>query len=407
MLQGRGVERAEQTAGLVARAYARFVAKRETSKSKAKRSPIGPAEPLPARILPVPVPLGSIIGQDRALKTLRDAASSGRVHHAWIFRGPAGVGKFTTAVAFAAWVLDPASLEGKDPKPDSEAQHLLAAGVHPGFHVITKETTAFSSETQVRDQKQRAIPIDVVREFVLRPAAMHAPMPGGIASKVFVVDDADLLNVHSQNALLKTLEEPSAGTLVILVTPRDEVLLPTIRSRCQVVTFGRVSDEGMRVFARSRGLELGATDVRSAARFQAGSPGMLELAVRSGLVSWPALVDPMLDSIDRGDMPALFGANLADLMNKWAEASIEKKENASKQAATQRAGTLLFALIASYYDNLMRECATANDLGGAARAAACLGHVRIAEEQFGSNVHPMFVLDNLAAQCAVGAPAVA
>lgn len=383
------------------------MAKRETSKSKAKRSPIGPAEPLPARILPVPVPLGSIIGQQRAVKTLRDAAGSGRVHHAWIFRGPVGVGKFTTAVAFAAWALDPASKSGNDPSPDSETQRLLTAGVHPGFHVITKETTALSSDTQTANQKQRAIPINVIREFVLRPAVMHAPMPGGVASKVFIVDEADLLSDGAQNALLKTLEEPSTGTIVILVTPRDEVLLPTIRSRCQVVTFGHVSDEGMRAFARARGMELGASDVRSAARFQAGSPGMLELAVRSGLVSWPALVDPMLDSIDRGDLPALFGTNLADLINKWAEASIEKQENASKQAATQRAASLLFALIASYYDNLMRECAIANDRDGAARAAACLGHVRIAEEQIGSNVHPMFVLDNLAAQCAIGAPAVA
>src|SRR5260221_45708 len=80
------------------------------------------------RQYPMPIKLSEVLGQERALKVLADAVRSGRVHHAWIFHGPSGVGKFTTALAFAAVILDSgAKIKGDLPSvdPDSNIQQLL------------------------------------------------------------------------------------------------------------------------------------------------------------------------------------------------------------------------------------------------------------------------------------------
>jgi DNA polymerase-3 subunit delta' len=151
------------------------------------------------------------------------------------------VGKFTTALAFAAVILDPSSqpdLSGViEPDPESASQQLLAAGTHPDLHIITKELAVVSRVDSVRDSKQRNIAKAVLEEFLLEPAARTGSMNGALASKVFIVDEAELIDGVGQNSLLKTLEEPAPGSVIILVTANEERLLPTIRSRCQRVGF--------------------------------------------------------------------------------------------------------------------------------------------------------------------------
>ncbi len=179
----------------------------------------------------------AILGQPHAIELLQSALQTDRLHHALIFHGPKGVGKFTTARALAAILLchEVAKKAASSFLPPVRACGTcrscaaLRAGSHPDDHVITKELARFSSDAAVRDRKLMTIPTAVLRENLIEPVNL-APRLG--SHKVFVVDEAELLDSVSQNILLKTLEEPPAGTYVILVTDAEDRLLPTIRSRC-------------------------------------------------------------------------------------------------------------------------------------------------------------------------------
>src|SRR6185295_1770830 len=98
--------------------------------------------------------------------------------------------------------------------------------------VITKELIRYHDRTG--KSKGINLSIDVIRPELIEPAGRKAVMGRG---KVFVIEQADLMTAQSQNALLKTLEEPAGRTLIILLTDQPGGLLPTIRSRCQTVRF--------------------------------------------------------------------------------------------------------------------------------------------------------------------------
>lgn len=377
-----------------------------TRKPKAPREIELKPEPRKAVAPARAVRFSEVIGQDRAIAMLRDAVRTRRIHHAWIFHGPPGVGKFTTALAFAGVILDPSSqpnLSGEiEPDPGSHTQQLLAAGTHPDLHIITKELAEYSKEQKVRESKQRNIAIDVVREFLIEPAKNSgAATTGALASKVFIVDEAELL-AHgtnaAQNSLLKTLEEPPAGSVIILVTSQEERLLPTIRSRAQRVALAPLSDEDMRRWMKASGLDLAGLD--QGARewllaFAGGSPGTAKLAMDTGLVAWHETLGPMLDDLDRARFPIDFGTVGAKLADDWAEAWVKQRENASKEAATRAAAAQVLRLIAEHYRAQMRGRT-------AERAARAVELVREAEQQADSNVNLMFVLDNLGAQLNAG-----
>ncbi|MEM9373943.1 MAG: hypothetical protein AAGA55_09895, partial [Planctomycetota bacterium] len=222
---------------------------KKTSKRKTKKKVVRkiPRNDNARASMPVqaPVALDAVLGQDRAVSQLAAAMASGRLHHAWIFHGPEGVGKFTTALAWAAMLLDPTTAPGLTGafacEPDSPTQRLLASGTHPDLHVVRKELARFSSDARVRDAKLATIPKAVVEDHLIAPASVAPVMrTGSMMGKAFIVDEAELLdrspaNAPTQNAILKTLEEPAPGTLIVLVTSSEDRLLPTIRSRCQRV----------------------------------------------------------------------------------------------------------------------------------------------------------------------------
>lgn len=356
--------------------------------------------------------LGDILGQDRALATLRAAMSSGRIHHAWVFHGPEGVGKFTTALAFAAVILDPTARPGLsgevESDSDSRVRRLIASGQHPDLHVIHKELARFSDLRQVRDAKLMTIAKDVIQTHLLEPAALGGTMPGGLARKVFIVDEAELMdrwasNAPVQNALLKTLEEPAPGNVIILVTAHPERLLPTIRSRSQQVAFAPLGESAMQKWLRSIGREspeLGALGEAARAwvlRFAAGSPGEALLAARTGLHTWHEKAGPMLDELASGRrsaFPLALGQTMAGLVDAWAAGWVEDHANASKDAAN-RAGARLMLRMASEVFRERLASATAEERDRALRAIDLL---RQAEQEADASVQLPFVFDNWAAQ---------
>jgi DNA polymerase-3 subunit delta' len=186
--------------------------------------------------------LSEIFCQDNAIRLLTSAFRSDRIAHAYIFAGTEGVGKFKTACEFAKLLLCSAPAVKND-FPDSCGQCQscsdFEAGNHPDFHHVYKELLEFTEDG--KDKKTPIdLSIDVIRDFVIKKVPIKPSLSG---RKVFVISEGERLNKESQNALLKVLEEPPVYCCIILLCTRLENLLPTIKSRCQTIRFGLVSEE--------------------------------------------------------------------------------------------------------------------------------------------------------------------
>jgi len=168
-----------------------------------------------------------IIGNERAIELLTSSIEQGRVAHAYLFAGPPGVGKGLVAREFAKALN--CEHGGAAPCDACLACRKIDHGTHPDV-LWFRPTGAM-----------RMIRVEQVAEFL--QAAAFKPYEG--RWKVFMLVDADRLNVESQNKVLKTLEEPAPGTVIILTSAVPEALLPTIRSRCQRVTFHPIPREAV------------------------------------------------------------------------------------------------------------------------------------------------------------------
>lgn len=348
--------------------------------------------------------LDEILGQSRAVGLLDDSITSGRVHHAWIFHGPEGVGKFTTALAFAAVLLDPDSAPGLTgavrPDAASPVQRMLRAGTHPDLHIVRKELASSSRSDRVRGGKQTTLAKEVVEEFLIEPAARTRVLPGdSLAAKVFIVDEAHLLGNEAQNALLKTIEEPPEGTVVILVTPAEDRLLPTIRSRCQRVAFGTLPEAAMGEWIESSGASLGGIDAEWAFRFAGGSPGVLEAIIHSGLGRWHEAIEPALRSLESGRGVIDLGITLSGLVSDAAAEAVEGDARASKEVANRVAARRMFRLLGESFRAAARRGLEAGRPDMAEWAAECIGAVEEAEAQLNSNVALALVFEQLASEC--------
>lgn len=367
-------------------------------KAPARRArPEAPAETRAASSPePPPLTLDRVLGQERALGLLQSAMKSRRVHHAWIFHGPEGVGKFTTAMAWAGVLLDPTSrvrASGQvEPEPESPVQVLWRRRAHPDLHVIRKELAALSRDPAVRAGKQVSIPREVVAEFLTEPAARTRTLANDSAiGKVFIVDEAELLNEHSQTILLKTIEEPPEGTLIVLITSREHELHATIRSRCQRVAFAALSDEAMQRWLEEQGPAVAAEDRPFLLSLAAGSPGVFRSAAEANLAEWDRALGTMLDAALEGRYVAELGPAMAERVDRYASAWVESHPNASKEAANRQGAGWMFRLVA-------RRLRAALDGGadgrGFARAVDALAG---AERHLESNVALVFVFEWLSA----------
>ncbi len=212
----------------------------------------------------------SVLGQDRTIKRLRALIASGRVPPAMVFHGPPGAGKFLTALEFAKALNcshtahrekqtgrqqpDPDDLfaaaapvnvpsSEPEPRPEPAEEHTdrsnscgkclsclqAASGAHPDIRVVD---TAMQAALLDEDESSN-LKIDTLREMTrwAQQKAMLSPW------KVFIIRDAEAMVTGAQNAILKTLEEPPPGTIVILTVSRKTSLLSTILSRSCLIEF--------------------------------------------------------------------------------------------------------------------------------------------------------------------------
>ncbi|SFR04217.1 DNA polymerase III subunit delta' [Desulfoscipio geothermicus] len=206
--------------------------------------------------------LRDVVGHEKIKERLAAALAGDRLSHAYLFGGPAGVGKKTTGLAFARALL--CSHGDNDACGVCGDCTRSARGVHPDLHVIRPDG-AFIKIHQLRSVQDGA-----------------AVTPFGGDRQVYLVERAEKMTLEAANAFLKVLEEPPAGVIFILVSDDPAAILPTVLSRCQRYRFMRLSEEEvLRVVARETG---GITEqVRAAARLSGGCPGLaLELLDRMG-----------------------------------------------------------------------------------------------------------------------------
>jgi DNA polymerase-3 subunit delta' len=211
-----------------------------------------------------------IVGHGSLLQLLARAVERKAVPASLIFSGPEGIGKRTTAVALAQ------ALNCERPERWGD-EGLTACGTCSSCRRIGRGVHA--DVLRVEPGETGAIKVDQVRDAIERSA--YRPFEG--QRRVVIVDGADALLPEAQNALLKTLEEPPPASVFVLVTPRPDVLLPTVRSRCQRLRFGPLSEaEVARVLIER--YDVPPTEAHAAAAAADGSIGAALDEGREGAV---------------------------------------------------------------------------------------------------------------------------
>lgn len=222
----------------------------------------------------------SFLGQPTARQTLERALESGRVHHAYRFEGPAGVGKSTLAKLVARALLCPVEPFGcgrcssceRALSVSEDAPHVpkhpdllyVGRGIYPASLIGAAEATGVSVE-QIRR--------------IVQPRVGYPPHEG--RALVILIFDADELSVSAANALLKTLEEPADRTHFLLLTSRPGRLLDTIRSRTLAVRFGPLPEKVVAELLAREGLDEGLAPLAEGSLARARLLGDPELRERN------------------------------------------------------------------------------------------------------------------------------
>ena len=209
-----------------------------------------------------------LIGHETPTAAFLDALRSDRVHHAWLLAGTEGIGKARFARAAAVHLLARAAgpaIPGHllDVPASHPVAALMAAGSHPDYRELVR------LPRDRTDELARSVTVEQVRGL----QSLFATTPSLSPRRVVVIDAIDDLERSAANALLKSLEEPPAGAIFLLVSHAPGRLLPTIRSRCRLLRFTRLTDaETAAVLRRSLPHE-DDTDVAALTRIAAGAPG--------------------------------------------------------------------------------------------------------------------------------------
>ena len=195
-----------------------------------------------------------LIGHEDAAKQLQHAIEGGTVAHAYILSGERGSGKRTLATLFAAALL--CEEGGTEPCGHCTSCRKAFSGNHPDLIYVAHE-------------KPNVITVDEIREQVVGPAEIR---PYESRYKIFIVSDADKMNPQAQNALLKTIEEPAAYVVVLLLAQSRDALLPTIRSRCAAIDLKSIDTEKLRRYLLTE-LHVSSEDALVIAAFSQGNIG--------------------------------------------------------------------------------------------------------------------------------------
>lgn len=161
----------------------------------------------------------TIIGHQNNVTQLQNAVASQRIAGAYLFSGEQGVGKETVALFFAGLILCEDRTEGMEPCANCRACRKIISGNHPDLQIIRPDGAQLKID-QIREMQQQI---------------SYQPLEG--PRKIYIIANAEKMNNYTANSLLKTLEEPPAASTIIVLTENINSILPTIRSRSQILTF--------------------------------------------------------------------------------------------------------------------------------------------------------------------------
>lgn len=253
-----------------------------------------------------------LLGHAEAERDLLAAWRSGRMPHAWLITGPKGIGKATLAFRFARHVLatagwpaaaSPPAEDSLDMDPGDPVFRAVAGFSHPGLLTVERQWDP------KRKAWQSVLNVEAVRAMG-RFFSMKAA-PG--AWRIAIIDAADDMNRSAANAALKVIEEPPERGLVFLIAHAPGGLLPTIRSRCRVLSLQALEAADVVELVGAQRPDLDATDRAIVARLAEGSPGRaLALADAGGA----ALYRDMIALL--GDLPRLDLARLDEFTGRFA-----------------------------------------------------------------------------------------
>ena len=318
----------------------------------------------------------SLLGHDKPKALLREAVAKNKMGHAYLFRGPDGVGKKRTALTLAAYINCKSPLGGDSCGRCNVCRKYFSAN-HPDLILVEPDGAA--------------IKIGQIRE--LKHQLTFPPLEAKV--RVIVLEDIHTMRREAANSLLKTLEEPAPGNLLILTADPAGNVLPTILSRCQIISFGSLDHKDMaQILMQENDMEESLAFTLAAVA--EGSLGRAKLLWQEGLLS---LRQELVEGLLLGQQnPAETIAQVFRLSEKGAAL----KENASE----------LLALIRLWYRDLVLvaaggpEASIANkDLALFLPAAAQLWSLRqlqqklhrldLAERQLLRNCNRTLVLETL------------
>lgn len=264
------------------------------------------------------MPFRDVVGHVRLIDLLSRSVAGSTLPPSLLFAGPAGVGKRLTALAVAQALncTNPTNGLGLRAEGVVDACGVCAAcsriarGVHPDVLFVSPGDSG-------------AIKIDQVRDIVDR--AQYRPFEG--RRRVVIIDDADALVPQAQNALLKTLEEPTPSSVFILVTPRPDMLLPTVLSRCPQLRFPPLTAADIAAALMARGHK--ETEARAVAATADGSLGHALQASAGELVESRDVAHRVLSGAAAQKDPARRIDTAKELLTKPASGVTERDQLAT------------------------------------------------------------------------------
>jgi len=288
------------------------------------------------------------IGNEQARTALQQDVASGTLAHSYLLLGPAHVGKTTLALALAQAVNCLAPEAGDSCDECSECRRLME-GNHPDV-VVTQAESGKDGQAEVLEGAQ----VSLEQAQALRARTQLRPYQG--KWKVEILAGADRMTLEAANALLKTLEEPPADTLLILTATNLEGVLPTIQSRCRQVRLVPLEAGELRKYCRARFPGLSEGELEALVSWAGGCPG---LALNLG--AHPEALDK------REELLALFGrclqASALDAFllaeefqakaTAWWSASVGRKGGASSAKVQRTAATGALELFLSWLKDLL------------------------------------------------------
>ena len=227
--------------------------------------------------------------QTKNWQNLKKSHQNRRLGHGLLFHGASGIGKKVFAVEFAHWLMCEQPLDDKV-CGKCKSCNLINAGSHPDLLTLSPE------------EMGKSIKVDQVRELIQKISLSSH----GLGYRVIIISPADALNINASNSLLKTLEEPPANTILILITDKPSKLMATIRSRTQMIRFDLPSEEQSLLWLNQQNID----NPEILLKLSAGAPlAAAAMAKDDGLelrdklfTSWQELAEGDVDALECATM---------------------------------------------------------------------------------------------------------